>query len=181
MNFPNDITKRRFLLGHVPVALGLALSVRVVKATDSRSLYLYNLHTQERLECWYFSAGEYLPRSLVRIDKLFRDHRTGEQHRIDVNLLDTLYLLGQQLGLKDSPIEVLSGFRSESTNAMLRRHTQGVAKKSYHMFGRAVDCRFPDVSVKMLRDVAMHANRGGVGYYPRSNFVHLDTGPVRSW
>ena len=184
MDSPKDFNKRHFLFSQLPLALGLVASSRIAHAelekADNRNLYLYNLHTQERLECWYYSDGQYLPRSLDRINNLFRDHRTEEQHPIDVNLLNTLFLLSRQFST-DAPIEVLSGFRSASTNEMLRRKSQGVAKRSYHMVGQAVDCRFPGVTVERLRDEALHAARGGVGYYPKSNFVHLDSGPVRRW
>ena len=175
-----DNNKRRFLTRQVPLALGLTATSQLARAGNRRSLYLYNLHTQERLECWYYSGGRYVPEALVRIDKLLRDHRTGEQHQIDVELLDTLFLLRRHFTL-DAPVEIISGFRSASTNAMLRRQSQGVAKRSYHMLGRAVDCRFPGVSTADLRDAAIECGYGGVGYYRRSDFVHLDTGPIRYW
>lgn len=177
--FPKDIEKRRFLVYQLPLGVAL-LGSPVVGASEGRSLHLHNLHTLEQLTCQYFVNGSYLPPALSRIKRLFRDHRTGEQRDIDVNLLDTLYLLSQRFEL-NGPIEVISGFRSASTNAMLRRQSTGVARKSYHMLGRAVDCRFPDVPTTLLRDTAIEAARGGVGYYSRSDFVHLDTGPVRRW
>ena len=180
MGFPIDESKRQFLLKQMPLAIGLAVLPRIGTAANRRSLDLHNLHTQERLECWYFSDGKYQPMALQRINRIFRDHRTGEQHLIDTNLLDTLFYLHNQFDI-DGPIEILSGFRSVSTNNMLRQQSSGVARKSYHMSGRAVDCRFPGVPMRTLRDEAIRSARGGVGYYHRSQFVHLDTGPVRNW
>lgn len=180
MGYPIDVSKRKFLVRKLPVALGLMSLPVLSKADSGRSLYLHNLHTQERLECWYFSNGEYATHAMERINRLFRDHRTGEQHQIDKNLLDTLYLLRTQFD-SEEPIEIISGFRSASTNAMLRRQSSRVARKSYHMVGRAVDCRFPGVSTRELRNSAIASARGGVGYYASSNFVHLDTGPFRHW
>ncbi len=180
MGSPINVNKRQFLLRHVPVALSLTALPSLATAKSGRSLYLHNLHTQERLECWYYSNGKYLPQALDRINHLFRDHRTEQAHQIDENLLDTLFQLRLQFGI-EQPIEIISGYRSAKTNEMLRRHSNGVARKSYHMVGRAVDCRFPGVPTSVLRDEAIAAARGGVGYYRRSDFVHLDTGPVRNW
>ena len=181
MFIPIDYSKRRFLLRQLPLALGVAALPAVTRAgNDGRVLDLHNLHTQERLECWYYTDGEYQPQALERISRLFRDHRTHEQHQIDTNLLDTLFYLRNFFDAQ-GPIEILSGFRSASTNAMLRRRSSGVARNSYHLVGRAVDCRFPEVPMSSLRDAAILSARGGVGYYPKSRFVHLDTGPVRHW
>ena len=181
MVFPIDSGRRRFLLRQLPVVLGVAALPPVISADDSpRVLDLHNLHTQERLECWYYADGEYQSHALKRISRLFRDHRTHEQHQIDTNLLDTLFYLRNFFDAQ-GPIEILSGFRSASTNAMLRRRSSGVARNSYHLVGRAVDCRFPEVPMSSLRDAAILSARGGVGYYPKSRFVHLDTGPVRHW
>lgn len=184
MGFSINDSKRQFLVKQLPAAISLAVVPAMAKSNSDiaseRSLYLYNLHTQEQLECFYFSNGEYAPYALERINRLFRDHRTGEQHQIDRNLLDTLYVLRSQF-LSDQPIEIISGYRSASTNAMLRRNSSRVARKSYHMSGRAVDCRFPGVPTRVLRDSAITAARGGVGYYSSSDFVHLDTGPFRHW
>jgi len=159
---------------------GFAMNPTRADEVNGRRLYLHNLHTQERLECWYHLNGAYVPQALRQIDRIFRDHRTGEIHQIDVDLLDTLFVLRNHLAI-EGPVEIISGFRSVSTNEMLRRQSSGVAKRSYHMAGRAVDCRFPGVATPDLRDLAIHTARGGVGYYRRSNFVHLDTGPVRHW
>lgn len=182
MGLPEDAGKRRFLLGQLLPLTVTGFAMKPLRAAEvtGRSLYLHNLHTQERLECWYHRNGTYVTQALRQIDRLFRDHRTGEIHHIDVDLLDTLFLLKHHLAV-EGPVEIISGFRSVSTNEMLRRQSSGVARKSYHMVGRAVDCRFPGVATRDLRDLAIHAARGGVGYYRRSDFVHLDTGPVRHW
>lgn len=182
MGFTENTGRRRFLLKQLlPLTFsGFAMKSARADVGGERSLYLHNLHTQERLECWYYLNGEYVPQALKQIDRVFRDHRTGEVHEIDVDLLDTLFFLKNQFAI-DGPVEIISGFRSVRTNEMLRRQSSGVARRSYHMVGRAVDCRFPGVATRELRDVAIHTARGGVGYYRRSNFVHLDTGPVRNW
>lgn len=180
MGFPIDVNKRQLLVRQIPAALCLAVAPGLANATTDRRLYLHNLHTQERLECWYFSNGKYVQQALLRLDHFFRDHRTGEQRSIDVDLLDTLFLLYAEFN-SDQPIEIISGYRSASTNAMLRKQSSGVARYSYHMTGRAVDCRLPGVSTHLLSDAARRRARGGVGFYRRSDFVHLDTGPVRSW
>lgn len=128
----------------------------------------------------YSSATGYLPDALAAVNHFLRDFRTGDEHPIDPSLLDLLHRL---TGLTNSqrPFEVISGYRSPATNAMLRLRSEGVAGSSLHMVGQAIDIRLADVPLPTLRAAALSIKGGGVGYYPRSNFVHVDTGRVRLW
>jgi uncharacterized protein YcbK (DUF882 family) len=130
----------------------------------------------------YFEKGQYLPDALDEISYLFQDHMTGDTHPVDVALLDQLHDLKQTLGVSNNkPIHIVCGYRSPMTNAYLRSRSRAVAKNSLHMQGRAIDIRMEGVSSRNIRDAALTMARGGVGYYPRSNFVHLDTGGFRTW
>jgi uncharacterized protein YcbK (DUF882 family) len=149
-------------------------------AAPRKSLYIYNLHTSETLKTVYREGDHYVPAALKEIDYLFRDHRTQAIHPIDTGLLDLLYTLNQHLET-DAPFHLICGYRSPETNAMLRKRSRGVAKKSYHLKGQAVDIRLPGLKTAALRKAAVAIRGGGVGYYPRSGFVHMDVGPVRFW
>jgi uncharacterized protein YcbK (DUF882 family) len=144
-----------------------------------RSLSLQHLHTDEHLEVTYFSDGSYLPQAIAEIERVLRDFRSGESHAIDLDLLDTLHALVESCG--GGAIQVICGYRSPATNAQLQATTEGVAPNSLHMDGRAVDIRLRGCDTARLRDAALALGRGGVGYYPRSDFIHLDTGRVRRW
>ncbi len=145
-----------------------------------RSLSLYNLHTGENLETVYWSRGRYISEALVDINFILRDHRTGEIESIDKRLLDLLYTIGKRLGTQN-PFKIISGYRSPSTNSLLRKRSSGVAKGSLHQQGKAVDIRLPGCELSSLRNAAIALKGGGVGYYPHSNFVHVDVGRVRYW
>jgi uncharacterized protein YcbK (DUF882 family) len=149
-------------------------------ALDAHTLSFYHLHTAETLSVTYRENGALVPDAVAAITHLLRDFRTGEVHAIDVDLLDTLSLLHEAAGHRGH-FEVISGFRSPRTNAALRRVTDGVAEGSLHMSGRAIDVRSTGIATKDLRAAALELARGGVGYYPSSNFVHLDTGAFRTW
>jgi len=176
--------RRRLLTGLAltPLApFGLA-HARPAAASDSaeRFLAFHHTHTDERLRIAYFARGKYLPEALARIEFLLRDFRTGDVHPIDPRLLDTLFAVCLACG-RDT-FEIISGYRSPQTNAMLRKTGGGgVAKRSLHMDGRAIDVRLAGFSSARLRDAAITLGRGGVGYYPQSDFVHLDTGRPRTW
>jgi uncharacterized protein YcbK (DUF882 family) len=182
----NDATtRRRFLLRAAGVAAFL-LAPRASSAAPRprgearpRALAFANLHTGERLEVAYRERGEYLPNALSSLDRLLRDHRNGEVHPIDPALFDLLYDVRQATG--GSVFEVISGYRSPATNRMLRARGGGVAAKSLHLVGKAIDVRLRGVETPMLRRAALRLRRGGVGYYPGPDFVHLDTGRVRFW
>jgi uncharacterized protein YcbK (DUF882 family) len=150
------------------------------KDADARSLRFIQTHTGARGNFTYWEKGEYVPEALKEISHLLRDFRTGEAHAIDTSLLDQLYLL-QYFTESSQPFQVISGYRSKKTNEMLRRQTKGVDKNSYHMQGRAIDVRLGDVRLHHLHRAALTLKAGGVGYYPDSNFIHVDSGVVRHW
>lgn len=177
-----SVSRRRFLMGAggLGVAAMLPLSAQASLSTPVRTLSLHNLHTGEQVTTPFWEEGHYLSEGLSTLNHVMRDFRENEEHDIDPKLFDQLFLLQHRLG-KPGEIQIISGYRSPTTNAMLRRKSRGVAKKSYHMKGQAIDLRLPNVQLSQLRKAALDLKVGGVGYYPRSNFVHLDTGPVRSW
>ncbi len=145
-----------------------------------RRLELLNKHTGETLRTVYWADGRYVPEALESINHLLRDHRTGEVHVMDPKLLDLMHSLASKV--ESTPrFQIVSGFRSPQTNENLRRSSNKVAKKSYHLKGKAVDLRMTGVELSQLRRAALSLKQGGVGWYPRSGFIHLDTGPIRSW
>jgi len=162
----------------VPAASGRSLSARGGAA--ARSLTLHHTHTGEKLSVAYFERGTYIPDALATLNHFLRDFRTGDVHPIDADLLDLLFGLTR---LTDTrlPFQIISGYRSPATNAVLRRASEGVAAGSLHMKGQAIDIRLADVPLPKLRAAALAVRRGGVGYYPSSGFVHVDTGRVRTW
>jgi uncharacterized protein YcbK (DUF882 family) len=145
-----------------------------------RSLAFENLHTSEKLRVTYWADGDYVPSSLTEIHRILRDHRTGETYPIDNRLLDLLCHLRTKMEAS-GPFEIISGYRSPKTNAMLRGHSTGVAESSLHLKGMAVDIRLRNKSVAALHKAALSLQAGGVGYYPASQFVHVDVGRVRRW
>jgi len=145
-----------------------------------RQLRLVNAHTWEKLDIVFWSKGFHIKNAMRDISFLMRDHRANESIRIDYKLIDDLYALYQLLDTEER-IHVLSGYRTKATNAKLRSRSNGVAKYSLHMEGRAVDLNVPGKTAKQIRDAALTMESGGVGYYPSSGFVHLDTGNVRAW
>lgn len=149
-------------------------------AGATRQLRLHHLHTDEKLDVTYMRNGRYDPSALLQVDRIMRDWRDDRAIRIDHRLVDQMAFLQEQLG-SESRYEVFCGYRTERTNALLRRRGRGVAKRSYHLKGQAVDLRLPGVRLRQLRSYAVSMNAGGVGYYPRSDFIHLDTGAVRTW
>ena len=175
-------SRRRFMSYAAIAGCGLLAPGRLARAASrpERELSFLNLHTGERLRSVYWQEGRYLPESLTEIDYLLRDFRTGDIKPIDTRLLDLLSEVNAELG-NDEPLHVISGYRSPKTNAMLAARSGGVATNSYHLKGMAIDVRLPGCALKRLRDAGISLQRGGVGFYPRSNFVHLDTGPVRTW
>ena len=145
-----------------------------------KTLSFEHTHTGEKLKLTYFERGNYIKDALQEINYLLRDFRTDDIHPIDTALLDQLFNLKQTLGL-NKPFHIISGYRSPFTNAQLHKHRHGVAEHSFHMQGRAIDIRVEGVSSKMIRNAALNMAQGGVGYYARNNFVHLDSGRFRTW
>lgn len=149
-------------------------------ADSLRTLSFRHTHTGESLRIDYAHGDAYLTAALARVNWFLRDFRNDESRPIDPQLLDQLHLLAR-LTRTDAPYEVISGYRSPATNDFLRRHGGGVAEHSLHLEGRAIDIRLADVPLADLRDAAMSLRAGGVGFYPQSQFVHVDTGRVRHW
>lgn len=145
-----------------------------------KAIALHNINTGDKLNLTYFEQGRYIEDALQEINYLFRDYHTGAIHPVDPLLLDQLHELKQQLDVS-KPFHVISGYRSPFTNAHLRNQSSGVAKHSLHMEGRAIDIRVEGLATKNIRNAALAMRRGGVGYYPSANFVHLDTGEYRTW
>lgn len=158
-----------------------ALAANVgTRPQPKRSLSLRNIHTLEELDITYWANGVYLDDAVLKLSHHMRDHRENETLLMDIALLDTLWKVRQHID-PTMRFDVISGYRTPKTNAMLRKRSSSVAKFSYHMVGRAVDISTHQAPISSLRDAGLAAKSGGVGYYPGSRFVHLDTGPVRSW
>lgn len=145
-----------------------------------RALAFHHLHTGESLDLIYWAEGQYLPDATQRINHLLRDFRNDQVHVIDPSLLDLLATLRDRLNTQ-APYQVISGYRSPATNAMLRAKSEGVATNSLHLVGQAIDIRVPDRALADLHSTALAMKAGGVGYYPSSDFVHVDVGRVRWW
>jgi uncharacterized protein YcbK (DUF882 family) len=172
--------RRRFIQGAAAALVVLPFGAALARTPVRRSLSFVHTHTGERLSTVYFQDGQYQAGELERIDRLLRDFRTGDVHTIDTGVLDILADL-RALADRDEPYEVISGYRSPQTNAALHRHSSGVAEHSLHLQGRAIDIRLPGFPTGKLRELALGMGRGGVGFYPQSDFVHLDNGRVRCW
>ncbi len=150
------------------------------KAAPAKKLAFHNLHTDEKLHVCYWRDGCYDRSGLSKINHILRDFRSGDVFPMHPKLMDLLHDLQARLG-DDSPIQIISGYRSPRTNKMLAHQSGGVANHSYHMRGMAIDIRLDDTPLSHLRNEALAMQRGGVGYYPSSGFVHVDVGPVRRW
>jgi len=172
--------KRRYFLGLALAAAATPFSVHA-KAARGRILRLHHLHTDERIEVTYRVGDRYQHNALQKLNVFLRDFRTNDSIAMDPRLFDYMHDVAAQLGDPGASFEVISAYRSPATNAMLRKTSSGVAKNSLHLTGQAVDVRLEGLSTRTLRDTAIALGRGGVGYYQRSDFVHLDTGSVRRW
>jgi uncharacterized protein YcbK (DUF882 family) len=148
-------------------------------AAPSRRVSLLDAHTGETLTAEYWSKGHYVKDALRSLNKLLRDHRTGQVHMIDPKLFDLIHLLQEKVGRKQ-PFHIVSGYRSPATNALLHRADDSVATHSYHMRGMAIDLHLPG-RTRDLYKAALRQRGGGVGWYPESDFVHVDVGPLRTW
>ncbi|MHB1214525.1 MAG: YcbK family protein [Thiobacillus sp.] len=175
------ISRRKFIkLGMLAAALPAPAFASRGASTSERRLSLSNLHTGEKADLPYWIEGQYVPESLAEINHVLRDHRTGQVAAIDTQLLDLLHHVNATLGTS-RPFHVISGYRSPASNRMLSSHSSGVAKHSLHMEGKAIDIRLPGIPLADLHRTGLKLQGGGVGYYPGSNFVHLDVGRVRTW
>lgn len=173
-----DVLRRS--LGIAASTLTLGSAARALADAPVRQLSFLNLHTGERLKAAYWEAGSYVPDALAAVNHVLRDFRTGEVHAIEPKLLDLLTVLSSKLDTRET-VQVISGYRSPMTNAKLHAASSGVATKSLHMQGQAIDIRIAGVDLPRLRDAALDLKVGGVGFYPTSNFVHVDVGRVRRW
>ena len=175
---------RRRLVRAAAAALAVAAIPARARAARTpafeKTLSLYNLHTRERTTARFWIDGADDFTGLAEIDYVLRDFRTGEVRPIDRRILHLLHALRRDLD-SGAAYEVISGYRSPKTNAELRANGRSVARRSYHMAGMAIDVRLPGRDTVALRDAARRRRAGGVGHYPRYDFVHLDTGPVRHW
>jgi uncharacterized protein YcbK (DUF882 family) len=160
-----------------------SVTVQQSHTQDSQDhrLSLYNTHTAERLDIVYRRGDEYIPAALAKLDNFLRDHRTGDIRHFDPHLYDILSDLTASVGRPGGEIDIVCGYRTSSTNESLRAHTTGVAKNSLHIQAEAIDLRMPGIDTLKLRKAALALARGGVGYYPHSDFIHVDVGRVRQW
>jgi uncharacterized protein YcbK (DUF882 family) len=175
--------RRDWLAGALAAGSSVVLPWTDAAAAGSpiaRQLEFYNVHTGESLTASYWEQGHYVTGRLAEIDYMLRDYRTGDVHPIDPYLLDLVHSLRLAMDY-DGPVHVISGYRSPSTNAMLAQRSDKVAKNSYHVKGMAIDLRLPGRRLEDVRDTAIRLGGGGVGFYPESQFVHMDTGPARAW
>lgn len=150
-------------------------------AAAEHTLRLYNTHTNEKIDIVYRRGDQYIQGALAKLDYFLRDHNTNEVRHFDPRLYDILSDLTASVGHPGAEIDIICGYRTSSTNAALRAHTNGVAKNSLHIQAEAIDLRMPGVNTLKLRKAALALARGGVGYYPHSDFIHVDTGRVRQW
>jgi uncharacterized protein YcbK (DUF882 family) len=177
-----SISRRTALITGLGLAATGALAPRGALALTqkTRRASFNNLHTGETLDVAYWENGAYVPAALSAVNHVLRDYRTNEVHVIEPKLLDLLTALSGALETRAS-VAVISGYRSPQTNAMLHERSSQVASGSLHMLGQAIDIRLPGVETAHIRDAAMKLAIGGVGYYPTSDFVHVDIGRVRHW
>jgi uncharacterized protein YcbK (DUF882 family) len=183
---PTALTGRRAAL-RAALGLGVAASFPVTawaralpRRQGGRQLSLLNLHTGERFNSEYWHAGRYVPDALHAVSVLLRDHHNNKVHPIDPRLLDLIHLLHGRVH-SAAPFNVVCGYRSPETNAMMHEASAGVAVHSLHMQGMAIDLRLPGTRLGAIRKTALALRSGGVGYYPEDDFVHIDTGAVRHW
>lgn len=173
------LERRRFLAG---ASLSLMMPIPALAKAEVRTLAFDNIHTGEKLRVDYWANGDYVPDALAAVNNVLRDFRTSQVHPIAPSLLDLLAGLRARLETAE-PLSVISGYRSPVTNAMLRgaHENSGVATKSLHMQGKAVDIRVAGRPLALVHKAALSLRGGGVGYYPSSDFVHVDIGRVRTW
>lgn len=177
---PRPLSRRGLVLA-ASACIGLAgAAPALARGAPERRLVIHHQHTGEWLRTVYFADGRYQDDGLHEINRVLRDWRTEQVKVIDPRVLDIVYYLQQRLALA-GPLEVVCGYRSPATNAMLRRRSRGVAKDSLHMAGKAIDIGFKGPTLAAVHRAALELGAGGVGYYPASGFIHLDSGAPRQW
>jgi len=174
------VDRRDFIKKSLLFTAAIIIPSTSAAARYEKRIKLYHIHTGEFVDAIFWANGEYIYEELENLEYFLRDYRNNEIHKIDLNLIEYLYSLKRRLEI-NKEFNVLSGYRSPQTNNYLRHHSRGVAKNSYHMYGRAVDITLPGYRLSYLRYAALSLRRGGVGYYPRSHFIHIDTGEPRYW
>lgn len=162
------------------VPLSFASEAEARGRDGAHRLFFQHAHTHEKFNGVYRVGNRYLPEAFEKMNYVLRDFRTGEVFPMDPRVIDIMAAIQRKSGVRQ-PIKIYSGYRSPKTNSNLRRVSRGVAKNSFHMYGQALDLHIDNFSTRRLRDIAKSLRAGGVGYYPRSKFVHVDTGDVRSW
>ncbi len=179
-----NLTSRRSFLKMATIASAISFFPSIIlgktEVPYKKSLSLCNIHTGENINTTFWADGSYIPEALSQMNHLLRDYRTDSATDMDTELFDLLYSIRTNLDTT-KPFNVISGYRSPQTNAMLHRHSSGVANKSLHMQGKAIDINLPGRNLSDLKKIAMNLQKGGVGYYPSSDFVHVDVGRVRYW
>jgi len=185
MKINKTLSRRTFLATAAKTSIIAASATIGIQSSahatvSEKKLRFWNTHTRESLDAVFFRNGNYEANELNKLKHFLRDHRENEWIDMDIGLYEQLWDLQQGVGGQEI-FEVISGYRSPKTNSRLRKNSSGVAKKSFHMLGRAIDVRLRDTKISALQQAALKLNAGGVGYYPSSRFIHLDTGPVRNW
>jgi uncharacterized protein YcbK (DUF882 family) len=175
------IGRRPFVVGGLRALAALALWPGQASSLEARRLRMLHAHTGERIDVAYAEGGRLVPDALSAIERFLRDFRTGEVHAIDPGVLDVAWAVAAATGRSAATLEIVSGYRSPATNALLVARGRGAARGSLHLQGKALDLRIPGVPTARVRDLALALRRGGVGFYPESGFVHVDTGRVRRW
>lgn len=181
-----NITRRSLITSGLALASSLALpsaslaSVNPAFRAQARSVHLVNPHTGDKLRTVYWEKGAYQNEPMKDIAYMLRDHRSEDMSPIDPRLIDILYMLQAKLETQ-APFEVVCGYRTPRNNAFIYKRERGVARNSYHMYGRAIDIRMKERPASTIQRAAWALQQGGVGYYPKANFVHVDTGGVRRW
>lgn len=179
------LSRRRILQSAFAGATGLAATPLIARAgalttPASREIAFYHLHTGERVTAAYYDGGKYVPDALAALNHVLRDWRSNDVHDIDPGVFDQLHALQARVETPGA-FNVICGYRSPATNEMLHEKSEGVAKHSLHMEGKAMDISLPGKDLAHLHEAALSLKAGGVGYYPASNFIHMDTGAVRRW
>lgn len=162
-------------------SLNASTASATVSTPEEHRLRLFHTHTGERIDIVYKVGGAYIPSALSKLNYFLRDHRTGDVHVYDPREFDLLEAIEQKLGRARAEINIICGYRTPWSNAFLRARSSAVAQHSLHMQAMAIDIRIPGVTTSALRDAALSLHRGGVGYYPGEQFVHVDVGRVRRW
>ena len=170
-----------FIFIFAPVIVSSSSRAADSSALQEHHLRLYHTHTGEHIDIVYRRGDRYLPEAEEQLDRFLRDHRTGQVKHYDPHVFDILSDLAAAVGRPDAEIDIICGYRNPSSNEFLRARSPGVAKNSQHMQAHAIDIRIPGIDTLTLYNASIALGRGGVGYYPRSAFVHVDTGRVRTW